>query len=262
MPSPRKQTMPLAGQIIIVFVLLAGLLPMVGSKFIDSQIIKEQVMILRWFGPAKGMEIDERASSWFNGWAVNSGLMRHAIEGSAKSKLSSLFKMAHGTGSPKPAAVSNCSSKAGCASAPSIAIAGAPAAAVPGQQTQQPLGAAADDSPIVHHLYLWWITAIFALAYFALLRLSTLIAWLPVLLPIMIALLVQAHAQRKLKWYSFGGISARQYRMGIRMSGWMLAIAMALFFAPGALPPVAVELCLLLSTSGFALMLANGHKPA
>lgn len=260
MPSPRKQTMPLAGQIIIVFVLLAGLLPMVGSKFIDGQIIKEQVLVLRWFGPADGMKIDQRASSWFNAWAVRSGLMRHAIEGSAKTKLSGLFKMAHGPGTQNLAPVSNCSSKADCASAPTISIAeGARnATALPAKPQA---GVPAGGSTIVHHLYLWWITAVFALAYFALLRLSTLLAWLPVLLPIMIALLVQAHAQRKLKWYSFGGISARQYRMGIRMSGWMLAIAMALFFAPGALPPVSVELCLLLSASGFALMLANGHKP-
>lgn len=259
MPAPRKQTMPLAGQIIIVFVVLALLLPMIGSKFIDGQIVKEQVTILHWFGPAKGEEIDQRAASWFNAWAVQSGLMRRAIEGSAKAKLGGLFHMAKTPGTAT-VHVADCSSKADCASARQINVGGGPATAMPAPaQAPSPLSSA--GSPVAHHLYLWWITSVFALAYFALLRLSTLLAWLPVLIPILVALMVQAHAQRKLKWYSFGGISARQYRMGLRMSGWMLAMAMALFFAPGALPPVAVELCLLLSVSGFALMTANGHKP-
>lgn len=260
MPAPRKQTMPLAGQIIIVFVVLACLLPMVGSKFIDGQIVKEQVMILRWFGPAKGEAIDQRAASWFNAWAVQSGLMRRAIEGTAKAKLGGLLHMAPTPGQTT-VHVANCSSKTDCASAPRIHVGSGPATALPATAPPpSPLSPA--GSPVAHHVYLWWITALFALAYFALLRLSTLIAWLPVLVPILIALLVQAHAQRKLKWYSFGGISARQYRMGLRMCGWMLAIAMALVFAPGALPPVAVELCLLLSVAGFALMTANGHKPS
>ena len=260
MPAPRKQTMPLAGQIMIVFVVLAFLLPMVGSKFIDGQIVKEQVLILRWFGPAKGMEIDQRASSWFNAWAVQSGLMRHAIEGSAKTSIGSLLKMAKGPAAPAPVHLSGCTSKADCATAQTITVAGASNASSPAVAPAGPASPKA-ASPIAHHLYLWWITSVFALAYFALLRLSTFIAWLPVLLPILIALLIQAHAQRKLKWYSFGGISARQYRMGLRLSGWMLAIAIALFFAPGALPPIAIELCLVLSVSGFALMVANGHKP-
>lgn len=240
MAKPSNRPAPLAGQIIAGFVMLAVMLPLVGSKFITTQIQKEQGLTLRFYGDLKGTLINTRADNWFRIWAIESGLLDRAVHAFDRNPASTQTAAGVDPNRPKPLEIHD---SAGRFASPT---AGTPA------------GGQSNGSPRLWH---WWITAVFALMYFAALRLSELVTLTPMLLPLIIAVVITGGSVQKLKWHSFGGVSALHYRVGIRLWGWMLGIGVGLLFAPGALPPVTVGACLLLSFGGMAMMTANRQKP-
>jgi len=240
--KPSGKPAPLGLQLFVVCIFCALLLPLVGSNFILQQISKEQRLILQWYGPVRGAKINQEADQWFRGWALESDLMNRAIHGF----------------DPKPEAVPDSSQ------VPS----NAPPAAKPivihdssGRFGDLPSGDQGQDSKKPAFWYRW-ITAVFGLGYFGMLRLATLITWLPMLLPVCISIIVTGYTRQQLKWHGFGGVSPREYRAGSRLMSWFLGIGIGMFFVPGALPPVTVEVCLVLSALGVSLLMSNGVKPA
>lgn len=240
MAGPSKSSVPLATQLIVVCMLLALLMPLLGATFITKQVQKEQTLTISLFGQAEGMTITSRADRWFRSWAVDTGLMHRVIHAMDKAENQQRAKLVASTA--KPLVIHD---SAGRFKAPNPNASSNPA-----------------GSGTASHLWEWWSTAVFALSYFSLLRISCLIALLPMLLPIVTAVLITGSASRKLKWHGFGGVSPLQYRAGIRLWGWMLGIGIGLIPAPGALPPVSVGICLLLSSIGVAMATANRQKPA
>lgn len=236
MPAPSNKSMPLAGQVIVVFFMVAMFLPLIGSTFINKQIAKEQGLILQWYGSDKGEAINARADGWFRLWAIRSGLMQSTIHAfDPKTSEQQAEQLPSGV---KPIVVRDSKGKFG-------AIGEGEGEAGEGHQGK----------------WYWWITAVFALCYFAMLRLSTFLVWIPILVPVCVAILATGRARQRLKWHGFGGVNPLQYRAGIRMSGWMFGIGLGMFFSPGALPPITVAACLLLSISGVAMVMANRQKP-
>jgi hypothetical protein len=231
--------MPLAGQLIIAAFIMAMFAPLVGSTFINKQIMKEQGLILQFYGNDQGADINRRADTWFRLWFIQSGMMP---------KMIAAFDPKPGTDSVgadvsaadiKPIIIRDSSGRFGELNATA------------GQQqgVSRP-----------RQFWYWWITAAFALGYFAILRLSTFIAWIGILIPVSIAIVVTGYTVRNLKGHGFGGVNPLQYRAGIRMAGWMFAIGLGMFVMPGALPPVTVPVCTLMSIAGFAMIVANRQK--
>lgn len=240
MPGASKQPMPLAGQMIIAAFFLAMMLPLIGSTFINTQIMKEQSMILRWYGPVHGAEINARADSWFRLWAMRSGMMQKTIHMfDPKTSEDAATKVASNV---KPIVIHDSNHHFGD-------INGA-------QNTSS------NNNSRPRHFWYWWITAAFALIYFAMLRFSTFVVWIPMVIPISVAILVTGSTVRRLKWHGFGGVNPLQYRAGVRLTGWMFGIGMGMFFMPGALPPVTIASAVLLSVAGFAMVMANRQKPS
>lgn len=294
--KPAKRPAPLAFQLVVCCILIALLMPMLGATFITNQIRKEQVLVLKWYGTPKGTLINDRADRWFRLWAVDSGLMNRAIHGEA-----AVNKAAHEAMHPFQSPSQNQTQSAdggsgdsGLQIAPTIDTSqalkvedskhrfssnGVPKPSTQGsgggyasgsasQRAASPSGGTSTPafSPMklrgVHHVWERWITAVFALIYFTMLRLSAFVSLLPMLLPVIAAVLITGGAVRKLKWHGFGGVSTLQYRSGIRMWGWLGALSVGMLVAPGALPPVMVGLCLLLSCVGISMATANRQKPA
>ena len=296
--KPSKRPAPLAFQLVICCLMIALLMPMLGATFITRQINKEQVLVLKWYGAAKGTVINDRADRWFRLWAVDSGLMDRVIHGEAAvnkvvqtatnqlqaheradgqddagnagdggldvtssvdtSKALRVEDSKHrlsSDGLPPPESGTQGSAFGSSRNTNSTSTASSTKPrAMP---FHSPLG-----SEGVHHLWQRWITAVFALVYFVMLRLSALLSLLPMLIPVIAAVLITGGAVRKLKWHGFGGVSSLQYRSGIRMWGWLGALAVGMLAAPGALPPVMVGFCMLLSCVGISMATANRQKPA
>lgn len=232
-----KQPAPLAGQLILAAFFLALLLPFIGSRFINSQIEKEQRLEMSLYGDDQGTYVNARADGWFRLWAIQSGLMNRAI---------------HSTDAKT--------------APPASAVAGAPGAIVIHDSagrfgTISPVAGGGSPSS-ARRVWYWWVTAAFALCYFALLRLSTLLYWIPMLIPLCMAIMTTGNTVRRLKWHSFGGVNPFRYRAGIRLANWMAGIGVGMLFMPGALPPVTVPACVLLTFAGMAMAMANRQKPS
>ena len=243
--KPSQKPASLGIQLLVVCIFCAALMPLVGSQFIVQQIGKEQRLILQWYGPARGAQINGSADRWFRGWAVGSGLMTRAIH----------------SFDPRPAApgADPASSQSTAAVKPLVIHDSA------GRFGNLPsASASASASPSDGRPKVWyrWITAVFGLAYFALLRAATLVTWLPMLIPICVSIIVTGYTRQQLKWHGFGGVSPREYRAGSCLMSWFMGIGFAMFFVPGALPPVTVEVCLVLASLGVSLVMSNGAKPA
>jgi len=238
--KPSTKPAPLAMQLIVVSIFIALLMPLVGSKFVTQQISKEQRLILQWYGPVRGTMINSNADAWFRAWAVNTRLMRQTIHKfDPKPTDSDSQAAATHASAVKPLVIRDSSGRFG---------------ALP--------SGSSDSDPTKPSFWYRWITAVFALGYFAMLRLATLAAWLPMLVPICISILVTGYARQQLKWHGFGGVNPREYRAGARLSTWFLGIAVGMLVVPGALPPVTVPICLILMSLGVALLVANGQKPS
>jgi len=79
MPGASKSPTPIAFRLMIASFFIAMFLPLVGSTFVNGQIMKEQNLILEWYGPAHGAEINARADGWFRLWAMRTGMMQETI---------------------------------------------------------------------------------------------------------------------------------------------------------------------------------------
>lgn len=230
-----KQPAPLAGQIIVAAFFVAMLLPLIGSQFINGQIQKEQLLILQWYGQDKGSEINARADAWFRLWAIQSGVMNRTIHMFDPKPVEQAAEQV--ASNVKPIVIRDSSGRFGS------------------------LNESAQGGNTREHVWYWWITAAFALCYFGLLRVSTFLVWMTMLIPVAVAILVTGHTHRRLKWHGFGGVNPLQYRAGIRMASWMLGIGIGMVFMPGALPPITVAACALTSVAGIAMISANRQKP-
>lgn len=291
--KPSKRPAPLAFQLVICCLMIALLMPMLGATFITRQIQKEQVLVLKWYGTPKGAVINGRADRWFRLWAVQSGLMNRVIHGEAavnaavqtathplQSSRAAGGQGTYGDGgdggldvssnvdTSKALRVEDSKHRLSSDGVPQPQSDTRSAFAQSHAQSSgsQPAHPLPFHSPLsngaVHRLWQRWITAVFAIVYFVMLRLSALVSLLPMLLPVIAAVLITGGAVRKLKWHGFGGVSSLQYRSGIRMWGWLGALSVGLLAAPGALPPIMVGFCLLLSCVGIAMATANRQKPA
>ncbi|MEY2117129.1 DUF4400 domain-containing protein [Rhodanobacter sp. FW106-PBR-R2A-1-13] len=235
---PSKQPAPLAGQLIIAAFFLALVLPFIGSKYINGQIQKEQGLELVLYGDAQGGYINNRADEWFRLWSMKSGLMLKAIH-VAETKPAA--PQADSAAAVKPIVIRDSAGRFGALSG--------------GDNTS--------SSPSrMRRVWYWWVTAAFALCYFALLRLSTLVYWIPMLVPLCVAIITTGNTVRRLKWHGFGGVNPFRYRAGIRLTNWMAGLAVGMLFMPGALPPVTVPACVLLSVAGMAMAMGHRQKPA
>jgi hypothetical protein len=227
--------MNLAGQLILAAMFIALLLPLVGARFVNGQIAKEQTLVMTWYGAYQGSTIDRRADDWFRLWAIESGLLQraeHALDGTTPA--------APAAGSP-PAhqiVVKDSAGRFGTITGNSVA----------GRSPKK--------------LWHWWITAAFSLMYFAMLRLSVLVYWVPIMVPLAVAILVTGSTLRNLKQHGFGGVNPLRYRVGVRTTKFAIPFAIGGLFLPGALPPVVVPVLVLMFFGGLAAVMANRQKEA
>lgn len=237
--APSKQPMPLAGQLIVAAFFMAMLAPLVGATFINKQIMKEQGLIMQFYGNDEGSTINRRADTWFRLWFLQSGMMPKMIAAFDPKPSAESAPAESSETNVKPIVIRDSSGRFGDLGG----------GAAPQQGISRP-----------RQFWYWWITAAFAMGYFAILRLSTFLAWIGILIPLSVAILVTGYTVRNLKGHGFGGVNPLQYRAGIRMAGWMFGIGLGMFFMPGALPPVTVPFCVLMSIAGFAMIIANRQK--
>lgn len=229
---PSKQPMNLAGQLVIVAIILALVLPLVGATFVNHQIVKEQRLVLIWYGNDRGVHIDRRADHWFRLWAIDSGLMHRAVHAMDPKPVQ---KLAAGAQKVRPIVIKDSRGRFGTVGGN-------------GSNNRE------------RHFWYWWITAAFSLIYFGMLRLSVLLYWLPILVPLAMAILVTGSTLRNLKFHGFGGVNPFRYRAGMRMATWSLPMAVGALFLPGALPPVVVPALVLMFFGGLAMVMAHRQK--
>lgn len=232
--QPSKQPVNLAGQLILAAMFLAMVLPFIGSKYINGQIMKEQRLVLTVYGAGPGGTVNRRADDWFRLWAIRTGLMEKAIHAlDPKPVVAAAATVAN------PIVIKDSSGRFGTLNAQN------------GEGNQKE-----------RHVWYWWITAAFALVYFAMLRMSVLILWLPMLVPLIVAVMLTGNTTQRLKWHGFGGVNPFRYRAGVRLASWAPALAVGALFLPGALPPFVVPALVLMTFVGLAMRMANMTKPA
>lgn len=252
MPKPSQKPGMLAWQIAFVFILVAMAMPLVGSKFVLQQISKEQQSVMLWYGESGGSVIVNNADRWFRFCANDSDLMNRTIY--AFSNQDSDSKSASPTKMPTTDGYDPDGKQ--------IHVTDSYGRFKDTDWRRQPSTISDPAANYHNHLGLWWITAVFAIWYFAFLRLAELLAWIPMLIPLCVSIVVTGYARQKLKWNGFGGISPRFYRAGGRLSTWFLGIGAGLIVAPGALPPITVPASIVLVFIGVAMVVSNLQKPA
>ena len=240
MPPVKKDTATASQQLLLVCIFAVLLLPLAGPKFIAGQIIKEQSNYAGVLGAERADTILARSDSWFRRAFVDTGMATRSLK----------------TDSPAPPAASTRSAPATGATAPQRN----PFAAKPQESGQSEAIQPSSDNP-VKKLLRHWIGGAWSIAYLMMGRLSILLSLLPVLLPLMVAVMLDGSARSKMKWFAFGGSDPKRYIIGVRLGTWSAMIALFALISPGSLPGLAIPVLLVLSSVGFAMWMSNQQKP-
>lgn len=225
----RGPGLSLGQQLVLVMGLAFLLLPLAGAKFIGSQIGKQQAALPSVYGEVAAAHILDRGDRWFRTLFVDTGMVARSMAAAPKP----VARVDDQTPATKEAATP------------------APAMRLPGPS----------DSPAGDRIITHWIGGGWSILYMGAIRLSALVSVLPLLLPMLVAILVDGETRRKLKWTAFGGTDPKRFIMGARLAGWCGGLAVASVFSPGALPVLATPVLLLLCGIGAALWTANQQKP-
>lgn len=237
MPPVAKPTASAGTQLVMVAFFAALLLPMAGSRFIATQIVKEQANYASVFGEERASAILSRSDAWFRNAFVKTGLVQSSMK----------------VEPPKPKAVVPATTTT--AKKPPGGGFGATSA---GQA--KPDGGPLNNNPVTK-LSRHWIGGAWSIAYLMMCRLSSLLSLLPLLLPLIVAVLMDGSARCKMKWFAFGGSDPKRYVVGLRLGAWSAMFGLFALVSPGSLPSLAIPVLLLLSAVGFAMWMANQQKP-
>lgn len=229
MAGVKPRETPVIHQLLLVGFFAFVLMPMAGARFVSMQLAKEQAGVLTVFGAARGAAILDRGDGWFRRGFVDTGMVRASLS----ERVPPVEPTAPTPGTLAPASSSDVK--------------------------RGPTTPATDNA--MKKLSRHWVGGAWSILYLMFVRLSSLLAVVPLVVPIAVAVLVEGAARRKLKWYSFGGSEPRLYVIGLRMGVWCAAIAILALGCPGALPALAIPVVILLSATGFALWTANQQKP-
>ncbi|MGH8159226.1 MAG: DUF4400 domain-containing protein [Rhodanobacter sp.] len=313
MPGASKQQPSPTQHLILWCFLIALGLPMIGQTFVNTQVIKEQRMVVSWFGQDTAEHIAVRANAWYSAWALDTGLFAKVLAmgtkaGAATDSKANAMLGKSGDGASGAAGGDVASSGADTHCTESASSTGMevhdssgrfstdPCHPTPikvtdskGVETQMtaPVPTAAGSSPSnsggasatpasmaptagfmanpnsgVHigDVFKRWVLGGFGLMYFAGYRLSLMIVWLPLLIPLMAAIIVEGGVRRNLKQKAFGGVNPMRYRAGKLLSLWCFMLGIVAFIAPGALPPPVLPGLFLVGALGLATWQSNMFK--
>lgn len=219
----------LGQQLVMVFGLAFLLLPLAGSRFVGAQIAKQQSAYPAIYGEPAAQRILDRGDLWFRRLFVDTGVIAQSL---ADAPAPGRVPTASGAGEPAQR------------SDPAPVV-------LPGPR----------DSPAGDKLIKHWLGGAWSILYFGLLRLSALVSVLPLLVPVVIAILVDGETRRKLKWTAFGGADPKRFVVGARLAGWCSGLAAVSVFSPGALPVLTTPVLIVMGALGGALWTANQQKP-